>query len=169
MTSTHAADERVQKEEVRFYTTRGEYGCFSNFYWKKIDGKVQFVIDGKAYKTVEHFFQSQKPTDPKRQEEIRNATSPGQAATMGRARKDTTLRPNWNRLRNKVMLVGCMAKFSQNPHLAEKLLATGDKVIIEHTRKDAYWGDGGDGSGRNELGKTLMEVRAAIRAERSLQ
>jgi N-glycosidase YbiA len=35
--------------------------------------------------------------------------------------------------------------------------------IIEHTRNDNYWGDGGDGGGRNMLGKTLMLVREELR------
>ena len=38
-----------------------------------------------------------------------------------------------------------------------------DAEIIEHTSKDSYWGDGGDGSGRNMLGKTLMLVREELR------
>ncbi len=29
----------------------------------------------------------------------------------------------------------------------------------QHTANDRYWGDGGDGSGRNQLGLTLMRVR----------
>ena len=35
--------------------------------------------------------------------------------------------------------------------------------IMEHTEKDAYWGDGGDGSGKNMLGRILMEVRDELR------
>jgi N-glycosidase YbiA len=31
---------------------------------------------------------------------------------------------------------------------------------VEHTRNDAYWGDGGDGTGKNRLGQLLMELRA---------
>ena len=34
--------------------------------------------------------------------------------------------------------------------------------IVEHTKNDAYWGDGGDGSGRNMLGRILMEVRRRL-------
>jgi len=30
---------------------------------------------------------------------------------------------------------------------------------------DSYWGDGGDGSGKNQLGKTLMVVRGKLRRE----
>jgi predicted NAD-dependent protein-ADP-ribosyltransferase YbiA (DUF1768 family) len=31
--------------------------------------------------------------------------------------------------------------------------------LVEHATKDSYWADGGDGSGRNQLGITLMQVR----------
>jgi ribA/ribD-fused uncharacterized protein len=56
-----------------------------------------------------------------------------------------------------------LAKFSQHPDLREILLATGDALIVEHTENDSYWGDGGDGSGVNMLGRILVEVRAALR------
>jgi ribA/ribD-fused uncharacterized protein len=56
-----------------------------------------------------------------------------------------------------------LAKFSQHPELRAELLATGDAKLVEHTDSDAYWGDGGDGSGRNMLGTILMEVRARLR------
>ena len=42
---------------------------------------------------------------------------------------------------------------------AGKSLLSGDAEIVEHTKNDAYWGDGGDGSGLNMLGRILMEVR----------
>jgi predicted NAD-dependent protein-ADP-ribosyltransferase YbiA (DUF1768 family) len=34
--------------------------------------------------------------------------------------------------------------------------------LVEHTKKDKYWADGGDGSGKNRLGELLMKVRAEI-------
>lgn len=55
------------------------------------------------------------------------------------------------------------AKFSQHKELKKILLDTGDSTIVEHTKNDSYWGDGGDGSGRNQLGKTLMKVREDLR------
>ncbi len=51
------------------------------------------------------------------------------------------------------------AKFTQHPELQQERLQTGDATLIEHTKNDSYWGDGGDGSGRNMLGKLLMKVR----------
>jgi predicted NAD-dependent protein-ADP-ribosyltransferase YbiA (DUF1768 family) len=45
------------------------------------------------------------------------------------------------------------------------LLSTGHETIVEHTANDDYWGDGGDGSGRNRLGLLLMELREILRAD----
>ena len=57
------------------------------------------------------------------------------------------------------MKEGLVAKFTQNQNLKNLLLSTGDKKLVEHTTNDDYWGDKGDGSGRNRLGELLMEVR----------
>lgn len=54
------------------------------------------------------------------------------------------------------------AKFTQYEVLKELLLETGDKILIEHTENDAYWGDAGDGSGKNQLGKLLMRLRKEL-------
>jgi predicted NAD-dependent protein-ADP-ribosyltransferase YbiA (DUF1768 family) len=39
--------------------------------------------------------------------------------------------------------------------------------IVEHTENDRYWGDGGDGSGKNRLGQILMRVREELRGQSS--
>ena len=53
---------------------------------------------------------------------------------------------------------------SAHDDLRAILLGTGDVRIVEHTTNDSYWGDGGDGSGRNRLGEILMQVREELRA-----
>ena len=55
------------------------------------------------------------------------------------------------------------AKFAQHLALRSLLLQSADAELIEHTRNDSYWGDDGDGSGRNRLGQLLMELRAKLR------
>lgn len=55
------------------------------------------------------------------------------------------------------------AKFNQHKHLRDLLLATGDAKLVEHTKNDYFWADGGDGSGLNWLGKVLMVVRDELR------
>jgi ribA/ribD-fused uncharacterized protein len=57
------------------------------------------------------------------------------------------------------------AKFSQHAELKALLLSTGDARLVEHTENDSYWGDGGNGRGRNMLGQLLMQVRAHLRGD----
>jgi ribA/ribD-fused uncharacterized protein len=100
------------------------------------------------------------------EEEIRSIASPMIAARMGRDRK-RPLRRDWEAVKDDIMRAAVLAKFTQHSALRELLLSTGDAPIIEHTTNDRYWGDSGDGSGRNMLGKILMEVRAKLRRETS--
>lgn len=58
-----------------------------------------------------------------------------------------------------------MAKYTQHQRLAELLLSTGNRVLLEHTENDHYWGDGKDGTGLNVLGKMLMSLRGQLRAD----
>jgi len=57
------------------------------------------------------------------------------------------------------------AKFRQHDELRALLLETGDATLIEHTENDDFWGDGGDGTCHNELGRILMAVRERLRQE----
>lgn len=63
------------------------------------------------------------------------------------------------------MLKGLRAKFSQHKELKELLLSTGDATLVEHTARGRIWGDGGDGSGENRLGRLLMQVREELRSD----
>ena len=143
-------------EIIRFYRVDDEYGCFSNFSPHPVKMK------GKVWPTSEHYFQAQKFVGTAHEEEIRRVKSPMIAARMGRDRK-RPLRHDWESVKDEIMFEAVRAKFTQNEGLRKILSATGDAEIIEHTGKDSYWGDGGDGSGRNMLGKTLMLVREELR------
>ena len=84
------------------------------------------------------------------------------AARLGRDRS-SPLRRDWDSVKVSVMTEAVLAKFSQHEDLRALLLATGDAMLIEHTDNDDYWGDGGDGSGKNMLGRILMRVREQLR------
>lgn len=86
------------------------------------------------------------------------------AARMGRDRKKK-LRRDWESVKVSIMRKAVQAKFTQHDNIREVLLSTVDAKIVEHTENDNYWGDGGDGSGKNMLGKILMEVREELRAD----
>jgi N-glycosidase YbiA len=141
---------------ILFYSTQDEYGWMSNFFASPI------VVDGREWPTTEHYFQAQKFVGTPSEEEIRLARSPMVAARMGRARS-RPLRRDWEGVKDGVMQDALRAKFSQHPGLKAKLLATADARLVEHTKNDRYWADGGDGTGRNRLGELLMELREELR------
>jgi ribA/ribD-fused uncharacterized protein len=148
----------MESDRINFYRERDAYGYFSNFYAAVIH------LKGKDWPTTEHYFQAMKFEGTPREEDVRNADSPGKAATMGRNRS-FGMRPDWEAIKYSVMREAVLAKFTQHEDLKRLLLETGDLTIVEHTTNDSVWGDGGDGSGLNWLGKVLMEVREEIRGQ----
>jgi len=143
-------------DTIRFYRVGDEYGEFSNFSPHPIS------LSGKRWPTSEHYFQAQKFDDAAYVERIRKAHSPMEAANLGRDRKQK-LRRDWESVKVEVMRTALRAKFTQHADLAALLLSTGDAKLIEHTHNDRYWADGGDGSGKNWLGRLLMELREELR------
>lgn len=148
----------MEKKVINFYLTNGEYGCFSNF------SRHHIFLKDKIWKTSEHYFQAQKFAGTKHEEELRLADSPMEVAKMGRDRK-RPLRRDWEEVKDNIMREALRAKFTQNKDLKKILLETGDAELVEHTANDNYWGDGGDGSGKNMLGKLLMEFREELKNE----
>lgn len=144
-------------ETIEFYSVANEYGEFSNFAAYPIN------LDGKRWPTSEHYFQAQKFKDTRLREKIRKAKSPMIAARLGRDRSKP-LRRDWESVKVDVMTRAVRAKFSQHEDLRELLLDTGNAKLVEHTANDSYWGDGGDGSGRNMLGRILERVRGELSA-----
>jgi ribA/ribD-fused uncharacterized protein len=141
---------------IEFYLVDGEFGAFSNFAHYPIE------LDGKMWPTSEHFFQAQKFVGTEHEEEIRRVESPMVAAKLGRDRK-RPLRSDWESVKDEIMRSAVGAKFAQHKDLERLLIETGEATIVEHTKNDSYWGDGGDGSGKNMLGRILMEVREQLR------
>lgn len=141
---------------IPFYSTADEYGEFSNF------AAFPIRLDTQMWPTSEHYFQAQKFLAAEHREEIRQAKSPMIAARLGRSRKKP-LRRDWESCKVAIMRKAVLAKFTQHQELRELLLGTGDAKLVEHTSNDDYWGDGGDGHGKNMLGRILMEVREQLR------
>lgn len=141
---------------IYFYSANSEYGCFSNFSLHPV------LIDGVLYKTTEHYFQAQKFLDEEVQKKIRAAKTPNEAARLGRNRA-FGLRKGWESMKDGIMLKAIRAKVAQHEDVRKTLLATNEAILVEHTENDSYWADGGDGQGKNRLGKILMQVRSELR------
>lgn len=133
---------------------KGDYHFLSNFH----EGNP-FVWQGETWLTSEHAYQAAKCVHKDQRDLIRNMPTPG--ATK-RAGKLVELRPDWEQVKDSIMLSIVRAKFASSPDLATKLIATGYAHLEEGNYwKDRYWGvcPAGSGNGKNVLGKILMIVR----------
>lgn len=131
----------------------GDYEFLSNFYVHPV------TVWGKTYASTEHAFQAAKATNDADHEKVRRCGSPGQAKRMGRA---IPCRADWDRVKEDVMLDCLRAKFAPGSELAERLLTTGSKKLVEGNHwGDVYWGVC-RGKGKNRLGHLLMLVRSEL-------
>jgi exodeoxyribonuclease III len=76
---------------------------------------------------------------------------------------DIRYRKDWDIARISVMVNALYTKFTQYPNLRKELSQFPDNVyLVEHTKRDKIWGDGGDGGtgevGSNFLGKILTAL-----------
>lgn len=145
---------------IKFLKIREPYGFCSNFY------RSSFEWRGYEWATSEHAYQAAKffETDPEWAELIAEDDNPWAAKKMGSSREHP-IPEDWDDKRVEVMLDVVRAKFAQNQDLAEQLLETGDERIEEDFYKDSFWANGGDGTGKNILGRILMKVRAELKEE----
>ncbi|OAS20460.1 NADAR family protein [Paenibacillus oryzisoli] len=145
----------MEQNVIKFYETDKPYGCFSNF------SKHAIHMQGKIWPTSEHYFQAKKFEGTEHEEQIRLAPTPMEAARMGRERS-RPLRYDWEHIKLDIMYEAVMAKIQQHKAVRDILLSTDKQLLVEHTKNDAYWGDNGDGTGENMLGKILMQIRGEI-------
>ena len=130
-----------------------EYRFLSNFYSSPI------WYPGIKYPTAEHAYQAQKCQTLDDRKAIALLETPGQAKRHG---KTVVLRENWEQMKLGVMLDVVRAKFYQNAELHQKLLDTGDAILVEgNTWGDTFWGMV-DNQGQNWLGRILMLVRSDL-------
>ena len=131
---------------------RENYYFLSNFY----EAPVEW--EGIKYLNNEAAFQSAKVFGNERLKFANLNAS--EAKKLGRT---VNLRKDWENVKIDIMKDIVRCKFIQNEDLAEKLLATGNEYLEEgNTWGDKIWGTV-NGSGANNLGKILMEVREELR------
>lgn len=134
---------------------KGKYYFLSNFFSSKIEH------EGRVYDNGEAMFHSFKNDNPKYKDSL-VGIDPSSAKKFGR---EVHLRRDWEEVKDECMYITVKAKFTQNQDLKEKLLATGDAMLIEgNTWNDKYWGVC-YGKGKNKLGQILMRVREELKEE----
>jgi ribA/ribD-fused uncharacterized protein len=130
--------------------------------WASNFCQAPVLYKGIMWPDNEHAFQWSKTFDPAHRDLIRLAQTARDAKRRGR---QAPLRPDWDQVKKIIMFELVLAKFCQHPHLADRLIATGDAELIEdNTWNDTYWGMCRD-QGHNYLGRILMMTRDLLRAD----
>lgn len=141
---------------------KGRCSFLSNFYESPIYLYDEVLNKLCCYRTVEHWFQSQKTLNSVQRQFIINCDTPGEAKKLG---KSCHLRPDWEEAKERIMYCGLRAKFTQNNKLKNKLIGTDGHYLIEGNYwHDNYWGICDcnkciNVEGKNHLGKLLMILR----------
>lgn len=143
---------------IEFYKEFGDLGYLANY------SPHGFYKNGVYYKTVEHYYQSEKYDDKAIKKRIIEAGTPKEASNIGRDRNNIRIN-NFKAIKNEVMLIGILEKFRQNKDIMYKLIETRNQPIMEKTVDEYYWGVGKDYSGENNVGKILMHVRTILKQE----
>lgn len=119
----------MQEEIIKFYDLDKPYGFLGNFH------AAPFEANGKIYRTSEHYFQSKKYEGRPGEQLVIDAATPRQAFKLG---QDNSLirRKDWQFVKEDIMYQALTYKFNAHPDLAEKLLSTGQAILVEDSPVD---------------------------------
>lgn len=140
--------------EVFFYEQ--DFYVLSNFSAFNVD------VFGRDFQTAEHAYHWRKFCDAHATIAscIRCARSAHDAFKIAEQHKDKL--GNWNAVRLDAMREILRAKAEQHEYVRRKLLATGERQLVENSWRDDFWGWGENRDGKNMLGKIWMEIRSEL-------
>ena len=171
MTSTSSAPHNNQtrvydrETSVVFLKTKERFGGLSN-----MAAGFPLRVNGVRIKTSEALYQACRfPHMPEVQQLIIGENSPMTAKMRSKPYRRVS-RHDWDFVRVKIMRWCLRVKLAQNwREFSRLLLATGDRPIVEQSRKDDFWGakvaDDGTLVGMNVLGRLLMELREQLKGD----
>ena len=140
--------------------------CFSQWWM------CPFTVEGTQYSCSEQFMMAEKARlfgDVEMLESILKANHPKEMKAFGRAVRNFD-KDIWDKECYGIVKRASLAKFLQNPQLAEYLISTKNCILVEASPRDRIWGIGMGQSnpdaenpvkwrGRNLLGFALTEAR----------
>lgn len=156
---------KITDKQVFFYG-----GFLSQWY------PSNFIIDGVNYVTAEQYMMAKKAlvfNDLENHKLIMGTNDPKKQKEYGRKVKNFN-KAVWDGICRQIVYEANLAKFTQNTHLKQLLLSTGDKELVEASPFDTIWGIGLAANdklcldrtkwrGTNWLGIEIMKVRNKIK------
>jgi ribA/ribD-fused uncharacterized protein len=181
----------ITNNRVAFYEPKAANYELSNYY--RLKPKVRW--NGMAFSSSEAMFQAAKfiyagasPACHTYAKLIAAQSTPNKSRVLGSQKtgggykwrtdlnvhietshaKGVKMRPDWQVVREDVMLYCLMQKFDgvASPHCKQFLLDTGTSELVEDSPRDAYWGIGKKGDGKNRLGALLGVTRTLLRSSK---
>lgn len=143
-------DDQVFFYEQDFYVL-SNFSAF-NLRWK-----------GETFPTSEHAYHWEKFDNGVLADAILAAPSAHAAFKLAQSEK-WQRRDDWDDVKVDIMRNILRAKVVQHEYVRRKLLATGDRELVEDSWRDDFWGWGAKRDGQNMLGRLWMEIRAELRA-----
>ena len=151
----------IEQDCCVFYKTREQWGQFSN-----MAHGFPLVLEGKTIYSSEALYQAAK-FDPISSPEVVNEImfEPNSMASKMKAKKyKSIVLPNWDEIKVDVMVAVVTIKYLQHKTFFDDLLdQTGNRIIVEKSRRDRLWGAVPDGQGNlvgdNLLGEIWMNIR----------
>ncbi|KPA83582.1 hypothetical protein ABB37_01871 [Leptomonas pyrrhocoris] len=150
---------------VAFYEVHdAQYGLLSPL------SPTPLVVRHVQYPSLHHYFLCERFKDTPAEQWILEATTVWSLDRLVKtAEAEGYQRSNWNKVKVDVMLLGTYLKFKQNEAARAVLLNTQAALLLYHTTTDDFWGDGGDGKGKNVLGTVTMAARSRLLADQERQ
>jgi len=145
------------EDQVFFYEQ--DFYVLSNFsaftlHWKDI----RFDTSEAPY-----HWEKFRTTSPDIAQRIQYANSAHEAFKI--AQENNHLRrADWDEVKVDIMRDILRAKVDQHEYVRRKLLATGDRELVEDSWRDDFWGWGPNKDGKNMLGKLWMEIRSEVKS-----
>jgi len=156
MTTNHKLDTDNQ---IFFYEQ--DFYIFSNF------SAFRLQMSGEDFDTSEAAYHWHRfHMHPGIQRSIRLAPSAHEAFKIAQENKPVQ-DAGWDDRKVGIMKLILLAKVNQHEYVSRKLLATGNRELIEDSWRDDFWGWGPNKDGKNMLGKLWMEVRDHLRLSRA--
>lgn len=125
-----------------------------------------FILDEQTWPTVEHYYQSMKFADNTIHHQILTLATPAEVSKFADSwLRKFKIRKDWSKVKTTIMTRAIYIKCRTHREITEKLLSTADKILVENSQFDYFWGCGRDKRGHNHFGKVLMNVRDKLKEE----